>query len=334
MMKTIKNSPVTRFTYMEKEGYYMTARQKPKRILLPLDGSERSLGTVRYIVRIKPFHQMQVVLFHVHAGSPESYFDLGKDPRSTGTVAYVRAWEIEQKRKATEYMEKAKRILLQAGFPAEAVSIKIQKRRQGIARDIIQEARQGYDAVVARRHGLGALRGIVLGSVANKLLEKLDFLPFLLIGRTALANRILVAFDGSPGATQAVKFVGSTLGGTYFKICLIHVIRGSLEAKPGYQRFSLPQDFIDNAEIDMASRMEEASKVLMQAGFNEDKISTKIITGVLSRAEAIVQEARNENYDTIVLGRRGLSQIRTFFIGRVTNKVIQMARERTVWVVR
>jgi len=77
----------------------MTARQKPKRILLPLDGSERSLGTVRYIAKLKPFYQMQVVLFHVHAGAPESYFDLGKDPRSTGTVAYVRAWEIEQKKK-------------------------------------------------------------------------------------------------------------------------------------------------------------------------------------------------------------------------------------------
>ncbi|MBW2706540.1 MAG: universal stress protein [Deltaproteobacteria bacterium] len=312
----------------------MTARQKPKRILLPLDGSERSLGTVRYIAKIKPFYQMQVVLFHVHAGSPESYFDLGKDPRSTGTVAYVRAWEIEQKKKARDFMEKAGGILLRVGFPEEAVSVKIQKRKQGIARDIIKEAQQDYHAVVARRRGLGALRGIVLGSVANKLLEKLDFLPFLLAGRTAFGNRILVAFDGSPGAMQAVKFVGATLGSTYFKICLVHVIRGSLEAKRGYQRLSSPMDFIENAGIDIGPRIEEARKVLLQSGFKENRISTKIITGVLSRAAAIVKEARQENYDTIVLGRRGLSQVRTFFIGRVTNKVIHMARERTVWVIR
>ena len=305
-----------------------------KRILLPLDGSERSLATVRYITKIKPFHQMQVVLFHVHAGSPESYFDLGKDPRSTGTAAYVRAWEIQQKRNSQDYMEKARQILLNAGFPAEAVSVKIQKRRKGIARDIIKEAREGYDAVVARRRGLGALRGIVLGSVANKLLEKLIFLPFLLVGKTAAGNRILLAFDGSPGAMRAVKFMGSTLGGTDFEICLIHVIRGNLEAKPEYQRFSLPWELIENAGIDMAPRIEEARKVLLQSGFKENRISTKIITGVLSRAAAIVEEARQENYDTIVLGRRGLSQVRTFFIGRVTNKVIHMARERTVWVVR
>ena len=140
--ETHKKSPVTRFTCcFENKGCYMTARQKPKRILLPLDGSERSLGTVRYITKIKPFHQMQVVLFHVHAGCPESYFDLGQDPRSTGTVAYVRAWEIEQKKKARDYMEKAGRILLQAGFPEEDVAVKIRKRKQGIARDIIKEAR-------------------------------------------------------------------------------------------------------------------------------------------------------------------------------------------------
>jgi len=334
-MKHISNSPVTRFTCcLEKKGYYMTARQNPKRILLPLDGSERSLGTVRYITKIKPFFQMQVVLFHVHAGSPESYFDLGKDPRSTGTVAYVRAWEIEQKKKARHYMQKAGRVLLQAGFPEEAVSVKIGKRKQGIARDIIKEARQGYDAVVARRRGMGALRGIVLGSVANKLLEKLDFLPFLLVGRAAAANRILLAFDGSPGAMQAVEFVGSILGGTDFEICLIHVMRSSLEAKPENQRFSLPPELIENAGIDMAPKIEAASRVLLQSGFNKNRISTKIITGVQSRAAAIVKEARQENYETIVLGRRGISQVRTFFIGRVTNKVIHMARGRTVWVVR
>lgn len=312
----------------------MAARQKPKKILLPLDCSERSLGTVRYITKIKPFQQMEVVLFHVHAGSPESYFDLGMDPRSSGTVAYVRAWEIEQKKNATAYMEKAKRILLQAGFPSDAVAVKIRKRRHGIARDIIKEAREGYDAVVARRRGLGALRGIVLGSVANKLLEKLDFLPFLLVGRTVVGKKILLGFDGSPGAVQAVRFVGSILGGTDYEICLIHVIRGGLDARLDHRRFSLPREFIENAETDMASSLEEAAKVLMQSGFDENKISTKIVTGATSRAAAIVKEARNENYDPIVLGRRGRSQVRTFFIGRVTNKVVHLARERTVWVVR
>ena len=119
----------------------MNARLTSRKILLPLDGSERSLGTARYISRISPFQHMQVVLMQVYAGAPESYFDLKRDPRSTGTVVSVKAWEVQQKSNAAEYMQNAKAILQDAGFPEDAVKIKIQKRKQGIARDIVREAR-------------------------------------------------------------------------------------------------------------------------------------------------------------------------------------------------
>jgi hypothetical protein len=33
------------------------------------------------------------------------------------------------------------------------------------------------------------------------------------------------------------------------------------------------------------------------------------------------------------MGRRGLSRPREFFVGRVTNKVIYLAREKSVWAI-
>lgn len=312
----------------------MAARQIPRKILLPLDGSERSLGTVRYISKIRPFKEMQVVLMQVYAGAPESYFDLKRDPRSTGTVVSVRAWEVQQKTNAVEYMQKAKSILLDADFPEKAVTIKIQKRKQGIARDIIREAREGYDAVVARRRGVGAIRGLVVGSVANKLLEGLDFLPFILAGRAPVGRGILLAFDGSPGAMRAVDCVGTFLGQSDFNVCLLHVIRGREAASGEHRGLFSPQKFVDDAKIDIAARFEDARKKLVQAGFEQSRVSTKLIIGVPSRAAAIVDEARKKNYGTIVMGRRGLSHVQSFFIGRVTNKVIYLGRDRSVWVVR
>ena len=68
-------------------------------------------------------------------------------------------------------------------------------------------------------------------------------------------------------------------------------------------------------------------------GFKDDDISTKTVTGALSRAGAIVHEAKQGGYGTIVVGRRGLSKVQEFFMGRVCNKVIQLAKEHTVWVV-
>jgi nucleotide-binding universal stress UspA family protein len=48
---------------------------------------------------------------------------------------------------------------------------------------------------------------------------------------------------------------------------------------------------------------------------------------------SIVEEARARNFSTIVVGRRGLSRVEEFFIGRVSNKIVHMARDKAVWVV-
>ena len=40
-------------------------KKKPQRkLLVPVDGSDRSLNTVRYIMKIDPFRHMRVILFH------------------------------------------------------------------------------------------------------------------------------------------------------------------------------------------------------------------------------------------------------------------------------
>jgi nucleotide-binding universal stress UspA family protein len=87
----------------------------------------------------------------------------------------------------------------------------------------------------------------------------------------------------------------------------------------------------------MGSRMEgvfkDAQKRLIESGLDPEQITTRIITGVPSRAGAIMEEARREAAGTIVVGRRGLSKVQEFFIGRVSNKVIHLAKDLAVWVV-
>jgi len=312
----------------------MTATRKRKKILVPLDGSKRCLGTVQYITKIEPFQNSRIVLFHVYSAVPESFYDLEKDPRSSSTVQNVRAWESRQKQVIQDYMQKAKQMLLYSGFSEDGVTVKIQKRKKGIARDIIREAGEDYFAVVARRRGMTGMRGIVLGSVATKLLEKLSFIPFIMAGRAMPGNKILLAFDGSEGAMRAVDFVGSILGGYNFNVGLINVIRGDGETYPRYKHIFSPKDHTELVKNEMALAFDEAKTKLIESGFKADRVSTKIITGAYSRARAIVDETKQEGYGTIVLGRRGVSRPRDFFIGRVTNKVIHMARDRTVWVVR
>ena len=77
----------------------------------------------------------------------------------------------------------------------------------------------------------------------------------------------------------------------------------------------------------------EAENRLIRAGFIPGRVTTKLITKVGSRARAIIEEAEQGGYGTIVMGRRGMSVIEEFFMGRVSNKVIHLAKEKAVWIV-
>jgi len=232
--------------------------KKPKKmkLLVAVDGSNRALNTIRYVGRVKPFRDMEIVLFHVFNSVPEGYWDLEKDPRSTSTVRQVRSWEIEQRKKIKLYMEQASQYLIKAGTPPESITVKVQNRKKGVARDIIAEARNGYAAVVTRRRGMTGLRRIVLGSVATKLLTNITFLPLILVGKRLPNKKILLAFDGSENAGRAVKFVGSMLGGLDYEVNLFTVIRSDGQTGVEYRHIFSPKEFGRVVGKEMASSLE------------------------------------------------------------------------------
>jgi len=309
-------------------------KMKKKKILVSVDGSDRALNTVRYVTKVEPFRSMDIVLFHVFSSVPEGYWDLEKDPRSTSTVRQVKAWEVEQRKKIEQYMEQANQLLLKAGFSPESITIKIQNRKKGIARDIIHESRSGYVAVVARRRGMTGLRRIVLGSVATKLVAKLTFVPLILVGKRTPNNKILIAYDGSKNAAGVLEFVGALLGGFEYEVSLFHAIRSNGEGQPEYQHIFFSKEYTKAAGKEMTETLKAAQTKLIDMGLKTNKVSTQIAEKAISRAGAIADRAKQEDFATIVMGRRGHSHVRDFFIGRVTNKVIHMARDRTVWVIR
>jgi nucleotide-binding universal stress UspA family protein len=78
--------------------------------------------------------------------------------------------------------------------------------------------------------------------------------------------------------------------------------------------------------------MDEARKRLVKAGFQEKKIVSKMESKRKGVARDIMAEAQS-GYDTIVLGRRGLSSIAEFLIGSVSQKVLHSARDVSVVLV-
>jgi nucleotide-binding universal stress UspA family protein len=304
-----------------------------KKILILIDGSERSMQTVQYVGKFMHPGDMNFVLFHVFCGVPECYWDIGKEPQQKNALSQLKFWEIQQKKNIDALLEQARQMLLDNGFPDTSIEIKISKRQIGVARDILKEAKKGYRAVVLRRRGIGILEGIVVGSVANKLISKLSFLPIIIAGQCAPVKKVLMAVDGSLSSMKAVKFMADCLGNGGYEVCLFYVIRGFAGIVPATPEFIIPVDSVEAAKDEMKIIFSDLKEKLVSAGFAPEKISEKIIEGVYSRAGAIVREASEGGYGAIIVGRRGLSRIEEFFMGRVSNKVIHAAKDHTVWLV-
>jgi nucleotide-binding universal stress UspA family protein len=233
-------------------------------------------------------------------------------------------------------MENARQLLMDRGFPAEAVQVKIQERQVGIARDIIREAQNGYGAVVAGRQGMNPITRLVIGSIASKLIQSLTFVPLWLVGKPNLSNKVLVAMDASEGSMRAVEHIASMVGGSNLELTLFRVVR-SLKSNVAEQDEKDVGQHDSKAESDEEAAshaiFEKAAQILEKAGITQDQITTKVVSGVATRSGSIIAQATSGGYGTIVLGRRGHSEVGDFYMGRVTNKVIQLAGKVAVWVV-
>jgi nucleotide-binding universal stress UspA family protein len=296
-------------------------KQEKKRILLAFDGSAYALDAVRYVSRTLTPQNTEVVLFHVHHKIPEHYWDLKREASPAWRMNEVAAWEREQEKTVEESMDKATKILWRADFPKASVEVRIHNKEKGISRDIIKEAERGYSCVVAGRKGISELKDLCLGSIANKLIEKLVSHPVLVVGKKPKPGALLLALDGSENSMRTVDFVGGMLGRSDLEASLIHVIRGDNKV------------YTDAAKQAITPVFEEAKSRLAKYGFEPNQITTRIVTGAHSRAGAILEEAKMGGYGTIVVGRRGLSEVLDFFMGRVSNKIVHMAKEQAVWVV-
>lgn len=310
----------------------MSAKHK---LLIAIDGSQAALAAVRYISRMLTPEDKQLTLFHLLADLPEPFLDLNLSGAGSEDLFMIDDWRREQRRFSEEKLETARRVLLEAGFSSGQVQTAARVKQVGVARDILAESRKGYSAVVIGRTGQTALAGLSIGSVANKLLAGMHHLPLIIVGGDPDPAKILLAFDGSSGSENSVDFVGALLGDADREVVICHVIRPLDLQQTGADFFkpSYAKEWIEANRRRIVPALTEAKDDLVNAGINTRRISFEILAENLSRAGALVQEAKARGFGTIVVGRRGLTIVNEFLIGRVSTKVVNLAEKQAVWVV-
>jgi len=156
-----------------------------------------------------------------------------------------------------------------------------------------------------------------------------------------MGNKILLAVDNSNNALTAVKYVTKTARPDSV-VTMLSILPDPIAAceldgpslapifKANVKTFCTIEDAKKAA---VEGFMEEAKKALVKAGFVSKNIAVRVRKKKVGIARDILKEAENGKYDTLVIGRRGITGIKQFVFGSVSNKIVQLARKIAVIVV-
>jgi len=137
-------------------------------------------------------------------------------------------------------------------------------------------------------------------------------------------KKILIPLDGSKASQKAAEkavSVGKLLNA---ELTFVTVVNLPSEDKYSYFGMNVETAFDANRKEMMKKLIREEARMLdiivRNLDYDNLNIIKKVITG--EAAEEIVKLAADENFDLIVMGRRGFSNFERFFVGSVTQKVI------------
>ena len=306
-----------------------------KMIVVGVDGSENALEALDYLGLMygaKP--SLEIVLLHVLPTLPQILVaDANRQTK-------LRLLDVEKKsiQMGEEILKEAKGILLKKGFKKDHIIAVHRKKKIGVARDMCTfAAEKRADSVLISAKGRSKLEAFFSGEVANRMLEYCSVCPVWIVEGSVKSKRVLIAMDSSENALRAVDHAGFMLSGTDCQVTLFHskrhlrrfVPREVIEAAP-----ELEELWTNKAGEQIAPYMKKAKEMLIEAGIPEAQLKIKVVDGTRDAASDILREARSGDYGTIVLGRKGRSGVKEFFMGSTASKVLQNHTGKAVWIVQ
>ena len=304
-----------------------------KRILVAVDKSDQARRMAEYVAEMLRPEAVEITLLNIYNNFPEVYWDfmpdhaIGVELPPFGPLA---------EKKSQDLLVKVIDDLLAAGFKRERIRALARELGQGVARDIASEALDGYHLLALGARGESTLADLVLGSIPAKLISSLTCTPLCLVNGRPASTRTLAALDGSEESLRALT-VWAGLVRPDCEITLFHVVResGLPEPEAGFSStLREPSSIWVEDHLRSFNRVLETARArLAKLGFDESRVLVKIVRGAASRAGAIIEEAVHGHYGGIVLGRRGFSRVMEHDMGRVAYKVVQVAREKAIWLI-
>ncbi|HYG60767.1 MAG TPA: universal stress protein [Symbiobacteriaceae bacterium] len=137
-------------------------------------------------------------------------------------------------------------------------------------------------------------------------------------------KKVLLATDGSDSSVQAARTLGDLVAcQPEVQVTVLHVAHIPrsyyiTDENGNTVTPEVPMDVMIRRSAEPIFR-----RTLSALGLPGDRVATEVQVG--EPAEEIVDLARLDGYDMIVIGSRGLSGVREILLGSVSHKVLHMA---------
>jgi len=264
-----------------------------QKILLAVDGSQTCLLAEELIVVLAKKFQSKVTVVHAVAEQLLDLTPYADVPKSV--LGEISEW----------FFKRGEEILgnAQALFSEEGVEIDARLVHGDPAEKIISLATdEKYDLIVIGNRGETEVEAFSLGSNAEKISRHAECSVLIIKEKTKI-SKILVAIDGSENAHKGLQHAVQLAQKFNAEITVMNVMeRGLFGLKPqvtqkvGERTLSKAVDEVKGANV--TKRLEFGNP-----------------------AEKIIEIANKERYDLIVVGSRGLSRTKRFFLGSVSDDV-------------
>lgn len=285
-----------------------------EKLLVPTDGSEFSEGAIREAINLSKTCSSKLIVISVIETNPE--------------YASIAPQLIEKvEKEARQHLEAIKERASKEGIGCEIIA------RQGDDpyKYIVEEAaKNNIDIIIMGRRGRTGLKRLMMGSVTAKVIGHSPC-DVLVVPRAAKLEfrKILVATDGSKYSdAAAVEAVGIAKRCDSYLIA-VSVVPSETESPFDIVHSEMQKGLISDRELQEAEKNVKNVKKLAEE--NGVRVKGFIYSG--RPYDAVLETAKDERADLIVVGSHGRTGIARLLMGSVTERVIGHA-ECAVLVVK
>jgi nucleotide-binding universal stress UspA family protein len=258
------------------------------RVLVPVDFSAHSLRALDQVLAWSTQAEIEVHVAHI----------VDRDGRGADTGPELLHDYLELERFAEHELRRV--------APASSLAVQRHVRSGAAAAAIVELAgKLGVDLIVIGTHGRSGLGAMLLGSVARQVV-RLASCPVMCVRPAARAparpcRRIVCALDFSEGSRRAMD-VAVDLGGTLgAELVLVHA---TLDAPAAAARA------LDDWKLQAEAR-------------GGRPVATAVVSGAAARA--ILDFARAQDCDLLVIGSHGRTGVISLLMGSVAEAVLRAA---------